>query len=151
MEALERFEFDIVLSGLNETTPWSKYVGLTRPYFSEEFIVGEPAGSQLPDTLHGLRVAVPEGDVTAAYLEKKGAIPVRVGDLVDVNGPVAAPVWFLEKRAIHQNKGTKFVLFEKQHVIATPPGENGWLKRLGDYLADQKPSVPALIRREVQR
>lgn len=57
MEALEHFELDLVLCGLNATTPWSKRVGLTRPYFEEEFTVGVPSGTPPPDTLRGLKVA----------------------------------------------------------------------------------------------
>src|SRR5689334_5685077 len=33
MEALKHFELDIAISGLEAKTPWSKQVGLTRPYF----------------------------------------------------------------------------------------------------------------------
>src|SRR4051794_34796667 len=31
MEALERFELDLLIGGIDASTPWSKKVGLTRP------------------------------------------------------------------------------------------------------------------------
>jgi hypothetical protein len=50
---------------------------------------------------------------------------VRAEDIGHMSGPVAAPAWLLHKRGLTR---ASFVLFEKKHVIAVPPGENGWLK-----------------------
>src|SRR5438067_7482289 len=58
MEALEHFELDVVISGLDATTPWSKQVGLTSPYFQEPFAVGMPSGAQSLESLRDLKVAV---------------------------------------------------------------------------------------------
>ena len=33
-------------------------------------------------------------------------------------------------------------------AIATPPGENGWLKLLGDFLYEQRGEVRGLLQRE---
>lgn len=147
MEALERFELDVVVSGLDATTPWSKRVGLTRPYFEEQFAVGVPPGAPLPGTLHGLNVAVHEGEATAAYLAKKGATPVRLQNTGNVKEPLAAPAWLLDENGF---VATRFVLFKRKHVIAVPPGENGWLKRLQEFLEGQKSGLRDLIRRQVQ-
>ncbi len=143
MEALEQFELDLLVSGLDQTTPWSKHVGLTRPYYEEEFLLGMPPGSRVPESLRGIEAGVREGDVAAAYLRKAGAVPVRREDLFKPVEPVAAPAWLLEQRGYTR---TKFVLFQKKHVMAVAPGENGWLKLLGDYLEKQKSSLPNLIR-----
>src|SRR5947209_5783145 len=35
MEALEHFQLDLVIGGVTNSTAWSKYVGLTSPYFEE--------------------------------------------------------------------------------------------------------------------
>lgn len=148
MEALKHFELDVVISGLNATTPWSKQVGLTSPYFVEQFAVGIPPGTQSPESLRDLKVAVPEGDAAAAYLQKKGAIPLRTGRIFEIGGPVAAPVWALELKGFTR---TKFIVFEKKHVMAVPPGENGWLKKLGTYLQEQQCNLPILLRREAQQ
>ncbi|MFL6449896.1 MAG: substrate-binding periplasmic protein [Bryobacteraceae bacterium] len=147
MEALEHFALDVLISGLDKTTPWSKSVGLTRPYFKEQFTIGVPSGARSPDTLKGINVAVTEGEAIAAYVQKKGANPVRKADLTHVDGPLAAPVWFLENEGFTR---TKFVILEKGHVMAVPPGENGWLKRLGDYLEELKSDIPRLLTRGVQ-
>ncbi|MFL6417295.1 MAG: substrate-binding periplasmic protein [Bryobacteraceae bacterium] len=147
MDALEHFELDLVISGLDATTPWSKSVGLTRPYFDEQFTVGLPMGVRAPERLRGLRVAVPEGDALASHVQSKGAVPVRTANMTGFNGPVAAPVWALEKLGFSR---TNFLVFEKKHVFATPPGENGWLKKIGDYLQDHEPNLPTLLPREAQ-
>lgn len=147
MEALEEFELDVVLSGLDASTPWSKQVGLTRPYYDEIVTVGAPSGTPVPGELRGLKVTVREGDATAAFIRRKGAIDERAEDIWNVTGLLAAPTWLLNKRGLTP---AKFILFKKKHVMAVPPGENGWLKRLQAYLEEQEPSVPALIQREAR-
>lgn len=143
MEALEHFELDLVVGGLEAKTPWSKTIGLTRPYFEEAIVVGMPPGVQAPGRLSGVKVAVHGGDVAAAYLMKKDAVPVRVTDVSHVSGPVAAPAWRLEAMGFSL---TKFRLLERKHVMAVPPGENGWLKRLGDFLQSKKTDVKNLLK-----
>src|SRR5919199_148980 len=86
MEALERFELDLVVGGITKATPWAKYVGLTGPYFEEAYAVGFPAPAAPPKELKGLSVAVREGDPAAYYLAKEDAVPVRVPDLARAGG-----------------------------------------------------------------
>ncbi len=143
MEALERFELDLVIAGLDQKTPWSKKVGLTRPYFEDQVVIGVPPGIRAPTKWKGVIVAVQSGDITAAYLIKKHAIPVRVNDFSQMSGPVAAPTWRLETIGL---RPTNFRLFQKKHVMAVPPGENGWLKRLGGFLGEQKSNVKSLLK-----
>jgi len=147
MEALEQFELDLAISGLDASTPWSKHVGLTKPYFDEKITIGVPPGTPVPDGLRGLKVSVREGDATAAYVRRKGAIAVRTEDIRHMPGLLAAPAWLLEQQRLTP---TRFILFEEKHVMAVPPGENGWLKCLQEYLEQQKPKVPALLAREAQ-
>jgi polar amino acid transport system substrate-binding protein len=142
MEALQHFQLDIVIAGLDATTPWAKKVGLTRPYFEERIVIGVPAGEQIPATLKGLSVAVKGGDVTIASLVKKNAIPQLVTNISHVSGPVAAPAWELQKLRFRL---TSIQLLKKEHVIAVPPGENGWLRRLGVFLQQQKPNIENLL------
>src|SRR4051794_20819711 len=80
LEALERYELDLVAGGLDANTPWAKKVGFTRPYFEERIVVGIPRNAQQPESLKGLRVAVKSGEAVAAYLVKKDATPVRVSE-----------------------------------------------------------------------
>jgi polar amino acid transport system substrate-binding protein len=148
MAALGRFELDLVIAGLEATTPWAKEIGLTRPYFEESVAVGMPPGIPLPETLKGMKITVKSGEATAAYLLQKQAIPVRVNEILLVLGPAAAPAWQLQKRGFRL---TRFQLFERKHVMAVPPGENGWLKRLGDFLQQQRPKIQTLLEtREAQ-
>jgi polar amino acid transport system substrate-binding protein len=96
LEALQHYQLDVVIGGLTDRTPWSKYVGLTSPYFKETYRVAIPPGSQLQN-IKGAEVSVEKGDPVAAEVESKGARVVRVDDLAQVNGPVAAPDWQLEQ------------------------------------------------------
>ncbi len=142
MEALRHFELDLVIGGLDAATPWAKTVGLTRPYFTERISVAVPPGVPLPDSLKALSVAGSAGEEAAAYLRKKDARPVRVADLTHVSGPAAGPEWQLRKLGMTL---TGFHLLEKKHVIAAPPGENGWLKRIQEFLAAHQGEVPTLL------
>lgn len=72
MEALKKFQLDLVIAGVESSSPWAKTIGLTRPYFKE-------TGSG------------------------------------------------------------------KNHVMATPPGENAWLKRLQEFLIGQRSNVQPLM------
>ncbi len=48
-----------------------------------------------------------------------------------------------------KNAGVTDSYFEN-HIMATPPGENGWIKQLDEFLAQQSKDVPALIDKEKQ-
>lgn len=48
LEALERFELDLVIGGLDASTPWAQKIGLTRQYYTERILVGIPAGTPNP-------------------------------------------------------------------------------------------------------
>jgi len=148
MEALKHYELDLVIGGMTTETPWSKEVGLTGPYFDERFVVGVPAGVPPPDHIKGLRVAALRGQAVAAYVEKKGAEPVRVDDLAQAGGPAAAPDWQLERLGF---TATPVELYSEKHVMATPPGENGWIKRLDDFLAGQRGQIKTLLQQEEAR
>jgi polar amino acid transport system substrate-binding protein len=75
MEALERFELDLVIGDLDASTPWKKKIALTRPYFEEQIAVGVPKQIRMPRSLKGLPVAVQGGDVAAAYLRRSTPFP----------------------------------------------------------------------------
>jgi polar amino acid transport system substrate-binding protein len=142
MEALEHFELDVVVGGITDQTPWSKYVGLTGPYFEETFMVGVPASTPPIKEIEGMQVSTRDGEVVAAYLKKKGAVPLEVDDLSQVRGAVAAPQWKLEQLGL---AGTEVKLQTEKHVMAIPPGENGFLKRLEEFLYQQGSQVKGLL------
>jgi polar amino acid transport system substrate-binding protein len=148
MEALERFELDLLVGGVTKSTPWSKYVGLTGPYFEETYAVGFPASAAPAKELKGLSVAVREGDPVAYYLAKEDAVPVRVSDLKGAGGPVAAPAWELERMGLVPSATE---LHSEKHVMAVAPGENGFLKRLEEFLSRERPGVKELLQRSEER
>jgi polar amino acid transport system substrate-binding protein len=148
MEALERFELDLVVGGVTKSTPWSKYVGLTGPYFEETYAVGFPATAAPPKELKGVSVAVREGDPVAYYLAKEDAVPVRVADLKGAGGPAAAATWELEGLGLVPSDRE---LHAEKHVMAVAPGENGFLKRLEEFLSRQRPEVKGLLQKEAGR
>lgn len=74
LEALGDYQLDVVVGGLTDQTPWSKYVALTSPYFEEE---------------------------------------------------------------------------SSNHVIAVPPGENGFVKRMDEFLFTKRFEIRNLMQREV--
>jgi len=142
MEALRHFELDLAIGGIASSTPWSKTIGLTRPYFTERIGVGVPARMPVPDSLKGLRIEVLNSELAPAYLKRKSATPVPITDGAQVSGPLAAPEWQLWKLRL---KTTKFELLTIKHVMACPPGENAWLKRLQEFLSSQSSQLPSLL------
>jgi polar amino acid transport system substrate-binding protein len=147
LEALERFELDLVAGGLTDDTPWAKRVGLTGPYFDERIVVGVPAGMSLGD-VKGTPVEVRAGDVAAAYLRKKGAVLVPVPAVGHSVNPVAAPEWDLGRLG---RTPTGIELLTRKHVLAVPPGENGWIARLDQFLDSRRDQVRGLLQQEAAR
>ncbi|MBA3438797.1 MAG: transporter substrate-binding domain-containing protein [Pyrinomonadaceae bacterium] len=145
MEALKRFELDLVVGGITESTPWQKDVGLTNSYFENQIKVGVPRSSPLLENLKGVRVAAKQGEAVAAYLEEEDAIPVRVDDPSQVNGPVAASEWQLEQWGFAV---TDMELHTEKHVMIVPPGENGWLARLEQFLHEQRTQVKGMLQQQ---
>jgi polar amino acid transport system substrate-binding protein len=145
MEALRRFELDLVIGGLDDRTPWAKSVGTTRPYFEERVLIGVRASAPWPTKLAHVAVATEAGDETAAYLEKNDAEPQRVASLRGAAGPVAAPDWRLESLGFVP---TNLELLTRRHIMAIAPGENAWLTRLGDFLYEQRGEVRTLLSKE---
>jgi polar amino acid transport system substrate-binding protein len=148
LEALEHYQLDLVVGGMTDETPWAKYVGLTSPYFEERIKVGVPRSMQPPASVKGMQVAVRSGEVVANYLERKGATPVRVDDLSQATLPVAAPDWQLEQMGLTP---TEIDLRTEKHVWAAPPGENGFIKRLDEFLHQHSSEMKGLLQQEVAK
>ncbi len=146
MEALEHYELDLVIGGITDKTAWSKYVGITSPFYEERFIVGAPPSMSQPQSLKGLNVAAKAGERIASYLERKEARVIPVDDVTRIkDSAVAAPSWQLEQMGF---LATKFELYSEKHVWATPPGENGWIKRLDEFLSPERTQVASLLKQE---
>lgn len=129
--ALENFELDLVIGGIDEKTPWSDRIGLTAPWYEQRWGVAVPPGSS-ETSLEELAVAVAPGTVAARELARIGARPIRTRDFRQHGGAIAAPLEALKVR--------KMTIIEpKLHtvrlVFAVGPGENGWLVKVERFLA----------------
>lgn len=134
MDALKEHQLDLVIGGLTQSTPWGEHVALTNPYHTTMVAVGVPRSAPLIRDLAGLEVAVEIGDAAGAYLRDRGATLISVRDPARVAGPVAAPDWKLRRWGF---RNTGIVLRRHDHVMAVPPGENGWLVRLERFLREE--------------
>lgn len=141
LRALETFQLDLVAAGQSAKTPWGSHVALTKSYFTERSYVGFPPGIP-PKALEGLQVAVPAGSELASLVEKEGAQPVQSRDPFAHRIPVAAPEWQLRARGFTI---TGEPLIEEKHVLALPPGENGWMSKVERFTAEAKESIPAAL------
>ena len=98
-----------------------------------------------PETIRGLTVQAKAGEPTAGYVLKKGASAQRIDAVWQINGQFAGPDWQLEKLGLIF---TSLELHKAAHVVATPPGENGWIKRLEEFLFSRNSSLRGLLQQE---
>jgi len=145
-EALERFELDLVVGGITDDTPWRDRIGMTGEFIKDRLTVGFPAATP-PSNLKGLRVQVKSGEVAAAFLRKKGAVPIPVGELKSSEGPAAAPDWHLEAIGLTP---TNEDFQKRKHIWGAPPGENAWIKRIEEFFDSQRGEVKGLLQREIR-
>jgi polar amino acid transport system substrate-binding protein len=149
LAALERRELDVVIGGLIDDTPWRQRVGLTGPYLTSELIVGVPADEPLLRDIRRREVGVPKGrPAVAAVVRERKAIPVRVDGLANHQGPVAAGRWELHTWGFSP---TDIRLQRDKHVMAVPPGENGWLVRLERFLYASEQRIQEVLRAEAEQ
>ena len=141
LSALEHHSLDLVIGGLSALSPWKPKLGFSRPYYTDTLAV---AGVPAKHSLRGVRVGVEPDRGGAAALQSRGARWVPVADLGAFPGPVAAPVWRLERLG----RGAGEVLSQEKRVFAVPPGENGWLTRVERFLHARRDSIPAMLRAE---
>lgn len=142
MEALEHSEVDLVIGGLDSSSPWGARVALTRAYHTTRSVVGVPRAAPPLHTAKGVRVAVRSGSPAAAWLEGVGAIAVRVAEPRHTPGPVAGADWELRRWGF---RPTQVVLHQHHHVMAAPPGENGWLVRLERFLSTRRGAATRML------
>ena len=143
MEALENYGLDLVIGGFTSRSPWKDYVGFTAHYFEESILVATPPGTSIK-TVKGVQVTA-EDDSATALLQEKGATVIRVNQIQNVTGPVAGPDWRLQTFNL---TSTDIELDRVKHVMAAPPGENGFIKRLDEFLHQKRSSVASLLQQE---
>lgn len=147
LTALEHFDLDLVAAGLEKSSPWSRRVALTRPYYREELTVGAPPRARSPEALAGREVAVAAGTPAVAHVRRAEALPVPLDHLPPPT-LIAGPSWRLAANGLVLRREP---LHRIQHVLAVPPGENAWLVDLERFLAAERGTVDRLLRREAER
>jgi polar amino acid transport system substrate-binding protein len=140
--ALEVGELDLIVGGLTSTDPWSGMVAFTHPYVTTQVVVGVPMGTDVPEDIAGIQVAVEEGTAEAGILEKTDADPVRVADVADATGLVVTDNWLLDDMELQDSGVT---LEESDHVMAVRMGENDFMTELEGFLLDRVGLIEALL------
>jgi polar amino acid transport system substrate-binding protein len=144
MEALHVHELDVVVGGLTADTPWQREGAVTRPYLVTRTVVAVQPGASLPPDLEGVEIAVENGHPAAAWLERRGAVPVRVDSLADAGWPAAADDWLLDDLGL----APQMTLAKAEHVLVVPLGENVWQVRLERFLFANQEVIEELLARE---
>lgn len=143
MEALSRYDLDLVIGGHTRASPWRRHVGFTAPWHVTEVRVAAPARRFVDDgQLRERRVAVPPAGPWASYVRIANGRPVPTEELESWDGPVVAPEWRLALMGLDT---TGLELERRYHVMAVPPGENAFLMALENSLHGS--DVPGLLRR----
>jgi polar amino acid transport system substrate-binding protein len=147
MQSAEAFELDLVIGGITEDSPWKDRVGMTRPYLEVTTRIAVPAGEPLLTELEGDEVAVRPGDAMAEKVLSEGGVPVPVEELRDEERPIAARDFEIEALGFEP---TALELETEKHVMAVPPGENGWLLHVEKFLARNRAEIREKLVEEVR-
>jgi polar amino acid transport system substrate-binding protein len=141
--ALEVHELDLVIGGITATTPWSSVAAPTHPYLTTASLVAVPEGSDVPDDIAGLEVAVEANTEIAGALRKTDARVVEVSDIEDQDGPVAIANYLTDDLGVVD---TGIRLGESDHVFAVPMGENDWMTTIERFLLERPEEIQELLR-----
>lgn len=145
LDALERFELDVVIGGLTRANPWRKRVGFTAPYYTSHWLIGVSPSKTSGFDPSGVTVRVRSGNGLIRKLEKKGAVPKIVEALGPMDELVAAEAWEIAKLGLYP---TDVELRKDRRAMAVAPGENALLTRLDKFLIERadKDRVESLLR-----
>lgn len=138
LAALKEFELELVIGGLVGDSPSLAAVAVTQPYFTSHLSVGVSSADSVVTEIAGREIAVPFGSEAAALLQKEEAVPLRVLELSSSDAPLVAPDWLI---ALWRLENTGIRLTEYHHVMAAPPGENGWLAEVEGFLVRHREDV----------
>lgn len=137
-------ELDLLVGGIVSTSGLAAHAGLSHPYLTTQVVVAVPPGTYKGD-IAGLEVAVESATEEAGILDKTDAVPVRVDDVTEVDGPVAVEGYLVDDLGLDD---TGVRLSETDHVMAVPHGENAWLVRLERFLLDHEDEVRGILEEE---
>ena len=139
--ALKVREIDLLIAGLNARSKISSEAALTHPYLTTQLVVATPPEMDFEDVA-GVEVSVEANTEGAGLLEKTDAVPVRVDDVTEVDGPVVIDNYLLDDFGLED---TGLRLSETDHVMAVPHGENAWLVRLERFLLQDPDRVDRVL------
>lgn len=142
--ALGMRELDLLVGGLASTSGVAAHAALTHPYLTTQIVVAVPPGTA-GDDIAGLEISVETATEEAGILEKTDAVPVRVEDVTQVDGPVVVDGYLVDDLGL-EDTGVR--LLETDHVMAVPHGENAWLVRLERFLLDHEDEVHRILEEE---
>ncbi|SDJ98056.1 substrate-binding periplasmic protein [Microbulbifer yueqingensis] len=130
-EALKHYELDVVAGGITRSNPWRKEVGFTSPYYVSHAVVGVPQSGERISSVEGRAVALRPDSGLHHLLKERGARPFKRGYLENVDMPVAAEAWEIERLGLRK---TDITLTKRRYVMAVPSGENALIMRLENFL-----------------
>ena len=134
MAALKDRVLDLVIGGLESDAPWTEQAALTRQYVTVRTLVAAPPGVTVPDSLDGVRVAVPAGTAEVAAVAAEKAVGVPVPEVTgEEDIPVLVDEWEVDALGL---QASRHEIAEHDHVWAVPPGENGWQVEVEHFLLD---------------
>ncbi len=134
LRILQEGELHLVVGGITQNNPWSKHLGMSMPYYTEQVVVCSTTASPVPDDLEGVAVTVRRGSWHIADLKQQGAHPVPRETLSEHRGLVAGDMNDIDDIGCTSPMRR---LTKHNHVIAIPRGENGLLRSLEEYLREQ--------------
>jgi polar amino acid transport system substrate-binding protein len=132
VEGLRQGAIDVLVTGLQRTTPFASKVALSQPYLTTRIHFAVGPGAMLPKEWAGHSVTVPPDQLTikAAVLQT-GAMPVESAELWRGSLVIAAYDFEIEA---HDMQRAGPALAVERRVIATRPGESAFLLALDRFL-----------------
>jgi polar amino acid transport system substrate-binding protein len=144
LSALERYELDLVIGGLTQSSPWRDRVGISRPYVVSKLVLAVPPGLPCPSSLSSLEVTVQPGTEAAGLVRRENGVPTSDAS---PHRPAAGYEWELEPRGFT----TCRVLDRQKRVIAAAPGENAFILRLDKFLANRQEKIQERLHESARR
>jgi polar amino acid transport system substrate-binding protein len=148
--AMSGYQLDVIIGGLDRSSPWAKEVALTRPYLDTNVEIGGPPGYDPPEDLGGEEIWVEANSEAAALLkqEEEDAIPIFFSDLDEIDGPALLDSYEIDAIGYEHSS---YILRDHEHAMAVPQGENAFLIELEHFLLDRGDEAEALLAREAGR
>ncbi len=131
LQALSQHQLHVVMGGLTQQSPKKKGTVHTEPYYKTRITIGFPRSQEKTTDIDEVKVALPVVNQYSEALESRGAIPVPMENLNNLNMPVANVEWWLRAKGYEPGP---WDLFTETHVMAVAEGENAFLQKLQNHI-----------------